>query len=85
VRLSDLPRAYRLTIHHPGGSSSTASSSTTDRVRTITLAAGTRVDVAISPAFGGVDPARAYRLTITPPASAGALSDLLFRAMQQMD
>ena len=85
VRLGDLPQAYRLTVHYPGGSSSSASSSTADRVRTVTLAAGARLDIAISSAYGGFDPARAYRLAITPPASAGAMSDLLIRVMQQHD
>jgi hypothetical protein len=51
----------------------------------VTLAAGARLDIAISSAYGGFDPARPYRLVITPPASAGALSDLLIRAMQQLD
>jgi hypothetical protein len=70
VRLGDLPSAYRLAVSHPGGSTSTGSSSTQDRVRTMQLAAGARVHIAISVGYGTPTPDRAYRLSVTPPAVA---------------
>jgi hypothetical protein len=79
--LGELPRAYRLTVHHPGGSTSTTNSSTSDRVRTITLAAGARVDIAISATDAGVDPTRAYRLSVTPPATSSVFAALAQRAL----
>jgi hypothetical protein len=82
VRLGDLPRAYRLTVHYPGGSTSTTNSSTSDRVRTITLAAGARVDIAISATDAGVDPTRAYRIGVRAPATSSAFAVLAQRALQ---
>ena len=38
-----------------------------DRVRTLSLPAGARVDIAVSVGFGAAVPARAYRLGVTPP------------------
>ena len=67
IRLGELPSAYRLAIYYPGGSISTATSGTEDRVRTLALSAGTRVDIAVSVGFGAAVPARAYRLGVTPP------------------
>ena len=67
IRLGELPSAYRLAIYYPGGSISTATSGTEDRVRTLSLSAGARVDIAVSVGFGAAVPSRAYRLGVTPP------------------
>ena len=72
IRLGELPSAYRLAIYHPGGSTSTVTSGTQDRVRTVQLAAGARVDIAVSLGNGTAVPDRAYRLGVTPPAGASA-------------
>jgi hypothetical protein len=82
VRLGELPRAYRLTVYYPGGSTSTSNSSTSERVRTITLAAGARVDIAISATDAGVDPTRAYRIGVTAPATSSAFVVLAERALR---
>jgi outer membrane biosynthesis protein TonB len=63
VRLSALPRNYGLAVYHPGGSSSTTNSGTSDRVRTITVKAGQKVAIKISVGTGGFSATDPYRVT----------------------
>ena len=81
VRLGELPSAYRLAIFYPGGSSSTSGSGTQDRVQNVQLTAGARMDIAISVGNGKAAPDRAYRVSVTPPATS-ATSTWFARAMQ---
>ena len=74
IRLGELPSAYRLAVYYPGGSTATSSSGTADRVRTLTLAAGTRIDIAVTVGQGTAVPDRAYALSVTPPTSAAGSS-----------
>ena len=63
VRLGTLPRNYGLAVYHPGGSSSTTNSGTSDRVRTITLKAGQKVTINVSVGTGGFTATDPYRVT----------------------
>ena len=65
VRLSQLPNNYGLTVFYPGGSASTTSTSTTDRVRSVQLRAGDRVSIEVSVESGGFSSSAPYRVTVS--------------------
>ena len=67
IRLSDQAVPYKLAYWAPGTSGSTYSSSTADRVKTLTLAAGAQVQLAVSVINGRVSLTEPYTLTVTMP------------------
>ncbi len=64
VILSDLPRNYGLAVMYPSGNASTTNSGTNDRVRTVSLKAGQRLDIAVSVGSGGYSTDQPYRLSV---------------------
>jgi hypothetical protein len=65
VRLSGLPRNYGLAAYYPGGSSSTTSSGTGDRVRNVTLRPGQKLTIRVNVGSGGFSATDPYRVSVT--------------------
>ncbi|MCF8543177.1 MAG: S8 family serine peptidase [Candidatus Nanopelagicales bacterium] len=66
VRLSEQANPYRLSVSYPGGSTSTYSSSTGDRARSVSLQAGARLVISVQVVNGRYAATAPYRISVTP-------------------
>lgn len=64
ITLSDLPNNYSLGATYPGGSFNTSSSGNGDRVRTVTLRSGDRVNIKVGVGSGGYSESSPYRISV---------------------
>lgn len=66
VRLSEQASPYRLSVSYPGGSTSSYSSSTGDRTRSVSLQAGARLVISVQVVNGNYSATNPYRISVTP-------------------
>lgn len=66
VRLSEQAAPYRLSVSYPGGSTSSFSTSTGDRTRSVSLQAGARMVISVQVVNGAYSATAPYRISVTP-------------------